>query len=116
MGGQPYHVVRVMFEQILRKLEVIDAKVSMLPQVHVQVTSRLLPTIAALKALGGQATASQVAQVTGRARATESACLNELVGRGVAVKAKVRRTSRGGPVRVFTLREEFRGEGETMDC
>ena len=116
MGGQPYHVARVMFEQILRKLEIIDAKVSMLPQVTVQITSRLLPTIAALKALGGKATASQAAQVTGRARATESACLNELVGRGVAVKKAVKRSERGGPIRVFTLREEFRGEGEALDC
>ncbi len=33
-----------MFERVLRKLDVIDAKVSAMPQVQVQVNSRLLPT------------------------------------------------------------------------
>lgn len=73
------------FEKVLKRLDVIDAKVSGLPQVQVEVSSRLLPTITALSNLGA-GTASQVSRVTGRSRAFESKNLNELHTIGVLSK------------------------------
>ncbi|MEM2107853.1 MAG: hypothetical protein QXL10_01015 [Candidatus Bathyarchaeia archaeon] len=93
--------LRAMFERVLRKLDVIDAKVSALPQVQVFLHVRTLATVMALIRLGGSASASEVAAVTGRHRATESAVLNELVRCGVAVKEK------RGRAKVFRLVEEF---------
>jgi hypothetical protein len=80
--------LRAGFEKVLRKLEVIDAKVSAMPQVRVQFSSKFLPTLNALGKLGRAATASEIAQVTGRRRAVESALLNELVGRGLLAKER----------------------------
>jgi DNA-binding transcriptional ArsR family regulator len=91
---------RAGFEKILRKLDIIDAKVSAMPQVQVQVSSKFLATLNALGKLGRAATASEIAQVTGRHRAVESALLNELVGRGLLTKEK------RGRKRVFSLREK----------
>ncbi len=73
------------FEKVLKRLEVIDAKVSGMPQVQVQVSSRFLPTINALTNLGS-ATASQVCKVTGRSRAFESKNLNDLHAMGLVSK------------------------------
>ncbi|MBT0160766.1 helix-turn-helix transcriptional regulator [Candidatus Bathyarchaeota archaeon A05DMB-2] len=100
--------LRIHFEKVLRKLDVIDAKVSAMPQVQVQVSNKFLPTVNALCKLARAASASEVAQITGRSRATESAVLNELVGRGLVVKSKQ------GRRKVFSLKEE-NYEGQTVD-
>jgi predicted transcriptional regulator len=80
--------VRAAFEKVFKKLDIIDAKVSAMPQVQVQVSEKFLPTLNALTKLGKPATSSDIAQITGRNRATESQILNELAGRGVVIKAR----------------------------
>jgi hypothetical protein len=85
-------------EKILQKLEALDAKVSGIPQVQVQVSGTLLPTINALTNLGS-GTASLVSQVTGKARAVESKRLNELYSMGLLNKQKQ------GRMIVFTLKQ-----------
>ncbi len=75
-------------EEILAKLAIIDAKISVFPQVHVQVSSRFLPTLNALNAIGRPATATEVSQITGRSRAHESLNLNDLWARGLVTKEK----------------------------
>lgn len=92
--------LRATFSKILERLHIIDAKVSALPQVQVQVSSRFLPTLTALAKLGKPATATEVAAVTGCTRAHESMVLNELFGRGVVAKEKQ------GRKRIFMLREK----------
>ena len=99
--------LRAWFEKVLKKLDVINAKVSAMPQVQVQVTSKFLPTINALAKLGKPASASTVAQVTGRNRAVESSLLNELAGRGVLTK------QRQGRMCLFELRDF--DERQTLD-
>ena len=79
---------RFLFERILRKLAVIDAKVSVIPQVQVQVQEGFLVTLNVLQRLGRPASASEVAAVTGRARANESLKLNGLCGRGLVIKRR----------------------------
>jgi hypothetical protein len=100
--------LRAALEKILRKLNVIDAKVSRMPLVQVQVSGRLLPSLQALVQLGGAASAGQVAAVTGRHRAVESGVLNELAREGLVVKEKRGRT------KVFRLVKA--DEGKTVDC
>ncbi|MCW4044800.1 MAG: hypothetical protein NWE94_04710 [Candidatus Bathyarchaeota archaeon] len=78
--------VRAAFEKLFKRLDVIDAKVSAMPHVQVQVSERFLPTIIALSKLGRPALAGEVAAVTGCRRAHESMVLNELVGRGIVAK------------------------------
>jgi DNA-binding transcriptional ArsR family regulator len=80
--------IRAAFAKILQKLDVIDAKVSAMPQVQVQISSKFLATLNALGKLGRAASASEIAQVTGKRRAVESALLNELVGRGLLTKER----------------------------
>ena len=77
--------IRAALAKLFRKLEVIEAKVSSMPQVQVQVSSRFLPTVNALQTLGS-ATATQISQVTGRCRAFESKNLNELFALGLVKK------------------------------
>jgi len=91
--------LRAAFEKVLKKLDIIDAKVSAMPQVQVQVSSKFLPTLNALGKLGRPASSSDVAQITGRARAMESQILNELAGRGLLTKE-----SKGRSV-LFSLRK-----------
>jgi hypothetical protein len=71
-----YHIFPKALEKVLKRLDVIDPKVSRRPQV--QVSSRVLPTINALNNLIGGRIASHVSKVTGLARAFESKNLNEL--------------------------------------
>lgn len=80
--------IRAAFTKILHKLDVIDAKVSVMPTVSVQVSSRFLPPLNALTKLGRPASAGEVAAVTGRSRAFESANLNALACQGVLLKFK----------------------------
>ena len=87
--------ISLALEKILKRLEVIDAKVSGMPQVQVQVSSRFTPTLNALSTLGG-GTASQVSSVTGKSRACESKILNELFSMGLVSRQKQ------GRMRIFT--------------
>lgn len=80
--------LRACFAKILQKLDIIDAKVTGMPQVQVQVSDRDLPTFNALRRLGRPATAAEVAAITGNRRARESAKLNEFFRRGLLVKEK----------------------------
>jgi len=91
--------VKAAFDKVFKELDVIKALVSEMPQVQVQISSRLLPTLNALKGLGGCGTATSVSKVTGRARAHESMNLNDLHGRGLLTKKSQ------GHSKVFTLRE-----------
>lgn len=89
------------FEKILHKLEIIDAKVSRMPEVRVSISSKFLPTWIALKKLNGYVTATQVSQITGRHRAVESGILNELWRMGLLDKRKQ------GHARIFKIRDEY---------
>lgn len=100
--------LRASLTKILQKLDIIDAKVSATPQVQVNVSVRFLPTLNALRSLGRPAEASEIAGVTGRARAAESKILNELFTCGVLIKEK------SGRKRLFSLKanaENRRGVG-----
>jgi hypothetical protein len=92
---------------VFEYLRIIDVKVSGMPQVQVQVSSKFLPTLKALNGLGGSATTMEVSRVTGRARAAESAILNELAGRGLLLKEKQ------GRKRLFRVKND--AKGKTMD-
>lgn len=96
--------VHLAFQKILSKLDIIDVKVSAMPQVQVQVSEKFLIILNTLKKLGRPATASEVACVTGRARACESKKLNELWGRGLLIKEKQ------GRKQLFSLKKR-RGVG-----
>jgi uncharacterized membrane protein len=93
--------LRAAFSKVLEYLHIIDAKVSAMPQVQVQVSSKHLRTVSALVKLGKSATATEVAAVTGCARAHESKILNELAGRGIVTKEKQ------GRKRIFKVREKL---------
>jgi predicted transcriptional regulator len=80
--------LRACFRKIFEKLDIVDAKVSAMPQVHVQVSNRFLATLNALGRLNRSATAAEVAAITSCSRAHESMILNELVGRGIVTKEK----------------------------
>ncbi len=95
--------LRATFRKILEQLRIIDAKVSVMPQVQVQVSSKYLRTFSALAKLGKSATATEVAAVTGCARAHESMILNELVGRGILTKEKQ------GHKQIFRVRDYAEG-------
>ena len=95
--------VKSAFEKVLSKLDIIDAKVTAMPQVQVQVSSKFLPTLNALKSLERPASAVEVAQITGRARAFESKILNELFGRGILIKEKQ------GRKRLFRVKNDAEG-------
>jgi len=90
-------------EKILKKLEVLDAKVSGMPQVSVQVSGRLNPTHTALLNLGG-GTATQVSQVTGKSRAHESKILNELFAMGLVGR------HREGQMQIFVPKIQHKNE------
>ena len=94
---------RVAFNRILKKLDIIDAKVSVMPTVSVQVSSRFLPSLNALGKLGRPAMAGEVAAVTGRARAYESENLNVLASQGILEKSKQ------GNKKLFSLKVKVDG-------
>ena len=77
-------------QECLRRIEgkldriMVQARAVMFPE-------HLRPTITALHELG-EASASQVAEKTGRTRAAESACLNELFRLGYVKKRRVGKT------------------------
>jgi len=73
------------FANVIKRLDLLDAKMSEVPQIQVQVSHRLLPTLTALTNLGS-GSASQISKITGRARAFESKNLNELHLMGILTK------------------------------
>jgi hypothetical protein len=77
--------LRATLAKLVKQLECIDAKISQMPQVQIQVSSRLLPTLLALQKIE-VGTATQVSMITKRCRAFESKNLNELCMMGVASK------------------------------
>ena len=95
--------VKNAFEKILSKLDIIDAKVTAMPQVQVQVSSKFLGTLSALQKLDRPATAGEVAQITGHTRAFDSKMLNELWGRGLLIK------ERHGRKKLFSSRKNLGG-------
>lgn len=84
-----------MLAKLVRDIEDLNAKVSQMPQVQIQVSGRLLPTLVTLQKLES-GTATQVSAVTRRCRAFESKNLNELYMLGAVSK------ERRGHERVFT--------------
>lgn len=93
--------VKVMLEKLVRAIEGLDAKVSRMPPVQIQVSSRLLPTLCALQRIEG-GTATQVSAVTRRCRAFESKNLNDLCMMGLVSK------ERQGHNQVFKPQSESR--------
>ena len=107
--GSPYYCIKLMFEKILHELASMNAKISALSQEikaprpagnTVYLSTGIQVTVDALKTFSAPATAEEIALVTGRARAVESAHLNELFRMGLARKEKRCR------VRVFSLKDE----------
>jgi hypothetical protein len=89
--------LRVVLARLVKELETLNAKVSAMPAVQVQVSGRLLPTLFALQKIDG-GTATQVSGVTGRCRAFESKNLNDLHLLGVLSK------ERQGHERIFNVK------------
>ncbi|MCJ7768685.1 helix-turn-helix domain-containing protein [Candidatus Bathyarchaeota archaeon] len=107
MGG-PYYRVRLLFEAIMRKIDRVDDKVSALtqqvkeqpaPLQTVYLSVAVQKTQDVLKTFDKPVAASEIAAITGRARAVESMHLNELWRMGLAEKEK------RGRKRVFSLKE-----------
>lgn len=71
----------------MKQVEGINAKVSEMPQIQIQVSGRLLPTMMALQRIQS-GTATQVSMITQRCRAFESKNLNELHMMGMITKQK----------------------------
>jgi hypothetical protein len=87
--------LRSTLAKIVKSIECINAKVSQIPQVQIQVSARLLPTFLALQKIES-GTATQVSVITQRCRAFESKNLNELCLMGAVSK------QRKGRERIFT--------------
>lgn len=96
-----YYMIKLALEKILQKLDVIDVKVSQLPEVQVSVSNKHLATLITLKKLDNCATATQVSRVTGRQRAVESTHLNQLSRMGLVTKER-----RGHRI-FYKLRDEY---------
>jgi hypothetical protein len=79
--------IRATLARLVRQVEGLNAKVSEMPQIRIQVSSRLLPTLLALQKIES-GTATQVSLVTQRCRAFESKNLNELYMLGVVSKQR----------------------------
>lgn len=108
MGGSYYRNIKLLFEAIMRKVESVDDKVSALiqqvktpaPLQTVYLSVALQKTKDVLKTFDKPVATSEVAAVTGRARANESMHLNELWRMGFVEKEKQ------GLKRVFSLRDK----------
>jgi hypothetical protein len=79
--------IKVTLAKIVRQMEGLNARVSQMPQVNIQVSGRLLPTMTVLQKLQS-GTATQVSLVTQRCRAFESKNLNELCMMGIVTKQR----------------------------
>jgi hypothetical protein len=80
--------IQATLARLVKQVEGIDAKVSQMPQIHIQVSNRLLPTLMALQKIDS-GTATQVSLITQRCRAFESKNLNELHMMGVVSKQRI---------------------------
>lgn len=69
--------IRATLAKLVKEVEGLNAKVSQMPNVQIQVSTRLLPTLLALQKIES-GTATQVSLITQRCRAFESKNLNEL--------------------------------------
>jgi len=112
--GSPYYRVKLLFEAIMRKVESVDDKVSALtqqvktpgvpmPLAIVYLSVAVQKTRDALKTFDEPATASEIAAITGRARAIESMHLNELFRMGFVEKEKQ------GRKRLFRVKDDAKG-------
>jgi DNA-binding transcriptional ArsR family regulator len=81
------YLITLTLDKILSRLDTIDAKLLLIPQIQVLVNDESCMTLRALKALK-RGTASEVCRVTGKRRATESRHLNELVREGLLLKSR----------------------------
>jgi hypothetical protein len=77
--------IRATLAQLVKQVEGINAKLSQMPQIQIQVSNRLLPTLVVMQKIES-GTATQVSLVTQRCRAFESKNLNELCMLGVLSK------------------------------
>ncbi|MGD6852712.1 MAG: hypothetical protein ACQCN6_11700 [Candidatus Bathyarchaeia archaeon] len=77
--------IRATLTKLMKEVEGLNAKVSQMPQVQIQVSTRLLPTLLALQKIES-GTATQVSLITHRCRAFESKNLNELHLLGILSK------------------------------
>jgi hypothetical protein len=77
--------IRATLVQLVKQVEGINAKLSQMPQIQIQVSNRLLPTLVVMQKIES-GTATQVSLVTRRCRAFESKNLNELCMLGVLSK------------------------------
>jgi CRP-like cAMP-binding protein len=75
-------------DKVLSRLESIDAKLLLIPQIEILMYQEGCVTLRALKAFPDGASASEVGRVTNRARATESRRLNELFRQGLILKER----------------------------
>ena len=79
--------IKTTLTRLMKQIEEINAKISRMPQIQIQVSSRLLPTLLALhKVESGNAT--EISMITRRCRAFESKNLNELCMLGVVSKQR----------------------------
>ncbi len=90
--------IRATLTKLIREVEGLNAKVSQMPQVQIQVSTRLLPTLLALQKIES-GTATQVSLITQRCRAFESKNLNELHLLGVISKESK------GHERIFEMKD-----------
>jgi hypothetical protein len=90
-------------------MEIIDAKVSQLPHIQIQMSGRLLPTLIALKKIGS-GTASQISRITQRSRAFESKNLNELCAMGVLSKESQ------GHMKIFAINGSNTGDKKSENA
>jgi hypothetical protein len=115
-----YHTINLMLKAILQKIDILDIKISMVGEElrgprgpaagnTVYLTVGIQTTVQALKTIKTPVTARQVAAITGRARAVESAHLNELWRNGMATRTMRERE------RLFVLKEEYRDKGQALE-
>lgn len=86
-------------KRVVEKLKQVDEKLDQIlaPARVLMLPDHLRPAMITVQQLG-EATAKQVAERTGRARATESDYLNQLVRTGCLKKRKVGRTTYFSPI------------------
>lgn len=85
-------------KEAVEQLKRIEGKLDqiLVPARVIRLSEHLRPAMMTVQDLG-EATADQVAERTGRARGTESGCLNELVRLGLLKKRKVGRIAYFSP-------------------
>jgi hypothetical protein len=107
--------ISLTLDKILKKLDVINAKLTVLPQVQVQVSNRFLPTFISLTKLGS-GTATQLSSITGRTKAVESKNLNEMYSMGLLNKERQGRKQVFIPLRPsFLAAQELTQKSETAE-